>query len=95
MKTLTFTDNDQVRVSYKTDLISETQQNFTVMEVFGLDTIEEKKQFLFQQLPSNLPAFRKFAEDNELELVMDDNHSLETLVTTTTTEQITTTTTII
>ena len=92
MKTLTFV-GEGIRVSFKTDLISETQQNFTVMEVSGLDTVEEKKQFLFQQLPSNLPTFKQFAEDNNLELEVDDNREITYLVTTTTTVPETTTTT--
>ena len=63
------------------------------MEVSGLDTVEEKKQFLFQQLPSNLPTFKQFAEDNNLELEVDDNREIVHLVTTTTTVLETTTTT--
>lgn len=53
-----------VDVQYKTDLITHTQTNFTVMSVEGLDDAEKALGIDFKQLPYNLPAFKQFCEDH-------------------------------
>lgn len=69
MKILRFRNTDgTIDVSYKTDLITENQSNFTVMSIEGLDAVEKGKGMDFQQLPTNINAFKTFAIDNELEL---------------------------
>lgn len=97
MKNLTFSDGADISVTYKVDLIGNAQ-TLTVMEVKGLDTVPEQKLFHFQKLPSNLPAFKQFAIDHNLNLDVDDNREItrvntSTTTTTTTTAAPTTTTT--
>ncbi len=53
-----------VDVQYKTDLITDTQSNFTVMSVDGLDEAEEILGIAFQKMPYTIDAFKAFAEEN-------------------------------
>lgn len=69
MKILRFVDvNQTIDVSYKTDLISDNQSNFTVLSIDGLSSAEEKFGFQFKQLPTNVNAFKAFALANDLKL---------------------------
>lgn len=96
MKSLIFTDGADIRVEYVVDLLGANTGNMTVMEIKGLDTAEEALFQGFQKLPNTLAAFKKFATDNDLQLVEMDQDTATELVdatTTTTTAAPTTTTT--
>lgn len=55
-----FNEDLGVDVQYKTDLITHTQSNFTVMSVEGLDEAEKILGIDFKQLSYNLDAFKQF-----------------------------------
>lgn len=81
MKSLIFTDNADIHVEYKVDLLNGNDGNITVMEIKGLDTVEEEALFKkFQRIETNLAAFKAFAEDNGLQLTVGDQKGIETLV---------------
>lgn len=81
MKSLIFTDNADIHVEYKADLLNGNDGNITVMEIKGLDTVEEEALFKkFQRIETNLAAFKAFAEDNGLQLTSGDQKGIETLV---------------
>lgn len=63
-----YTEDLSVDVQYKTDLITETQDNFTVMSIEGLDDAEKELGIDFKQLPYNINIFKEFAENNGLGL---------------------------
>lgn len=77
MKLLRFKNEDgSIDVSYKTDLITESQSNFTVLSIEGLDDTEVAFGLQFKSLPTNKATFIKFATDNELQLIsLDLGHS--------------------
>lgn len=87
MKDFIFTRNDtDTRVTFRTDCIGDNQ-NFTIMEIRGLDpldlsnSIEEKAlAAAFKQLPTNLATFIEFAEDNGLQLVSNDGDTKTIIV---------------
>jgi len=67
MKTLVFRNtSNTLRVEYKVDLISNDSDNFTVMEVVGLDDAEERFGLQFSQINNDLTTFKQFAIDNNL-----------------------------
>ena len=77
---LVFRAGGVIRVSYRTDLIHSSAQNFTVMQVSGLDELELSNDILenklakdFKKLPYTLEAFKQFAEDNYMELSIQDS----------------------
>jgi hypothetical protein len=84
MKVLIFTDiNNTINVHYKTDLITDTQDNFNILSIEGLSDAEITFGLQFKQLAYNLPAFKKFALDHGLKLTainMNGAHKLETIV---------------
>lgn len=69
-----------IDVTYRTDLINESSQNFTVMQIttnhsFSPNDINDAQlgkltgiDAGFRQLPSNLGAFKAFASTNHLDL---------------------------
>lgn len=76
-----------IRVQYRTDLIHSSAQNFTVMQVTGLDEMELSNNILenklakeFKKLPYTLEAFKQFAEDNYLELSIQNSDGSESEV---------------
>lgn len=87
MKDFIFTRNDtDTRVIYRTDCIG-NNQNFTVMQITGLDefdlnnSIEEKAlAAAFKKLPTTLKTFVEFAEDHGLQLVVNDGDTKTVLV---------------
>lgn len=65
MKILRIYNEDlSVDVQYKVDIVVEGQENFTVMEVTGLDDAERELGISFRQLPYTLSSFVAFCEDN-------------------------------
>jgi len=67
MKTLVIRNADNsARVEFKVDLMTASQENFTVMEVSGLDAFEVKFGITFRELPSTLRAFKDFCTSNNL-----------------------------
>lgn len=65
--------NGYTKVEYKTDISENSgtvEGNFTIMEIVGLNDIEKHRGLDFQQLPSNIPAFKAFAEAHNLRLSM-------------------------
>jgi len=69
MTTLVFTDiNSSINVSFRTNLINSTDDNFTVVGVDGLSDAEVHFGFNFRQLPTTLAAFKEFARVNFLKL---------------------------
>jgi len=58
--------NNQINVNYKVDLLSDEQENFTVMDIGGLDDLEIDFGIQFRELNSDLETFKKFAQDNNL-----------------------------
>lgn len=72
MKTLVIRNADNsARVEYKVDIIGNSD-NFTVMEVKGLDDAEVKFGINFRELPSNIQAFKAFCTTNNLILDKED-----------------------
>lgn len=59
-----YNDDLGVDVKYKTDLVVDGQNNFTVMEVQGLDDAEKSLGISFQQLPYSVAAFKAFCEEH-------------------------------
>lgn len=88
MKTLVFKNaNNQLRVEYKVDLFS-SSDNFTIMEIAGLDDAEKQIGISFKELASDglgsgaedptlggLENFKQFATDNNLILEEIDNEN--------------------
>lgn len=72
MKTLIFNNAAGIDVRYKTDLMGNNHGLFTVMTIEGLDTLAEEKLLQFQQLVYNFPDFQKFAEDNNLNFIVQE-----------------------
>jgi len=72
MKTFIFKNQSGIDVRYKVDIIGNQKGAFTVMEIQGLDTVEEQKLLLFKQLNYNYPEFKKFAKDNNLTLLVEE-----------------------
>lgn len=86
---LVFRSGGQIRVTYRTDLISANARNFTVHQITGLEDLAVDDDILkkglyseFKKLPYNLDAFIAFAEANYLELTIQDSDgsNQETLV---------------
>lgn len=63
-----YSEDLQTEVLYKTDLITRTQENFTVMEVSGLDDAEKALGINFKELAYNLTTFKTFCEEHGLGL---------------------------
>ncbi len=72
-----YNDDLSVDVQYKTDIVTNTQTNFTVMEIIGLDDDEKKLGIDFKKLPYNLPIFKQFAEENGFGLSLQNIGSSE------------------
>lgn len=73
-KILLFEDqNATIKVAFKVNLINATDDNFTVMQVDGLDDAEVTLGFSFRQLPYTVATFKAFAlaKDLKLSLVSD------------------------
>ena len=67
--TLRFTDyNDTFAVDYKTNLINDTDDNFTVIGIVGLDDNEIVLGMQFKQLAYSVGAFKAFAISKGLKL---------------------------
>ena len=67
MKIFRFSNNSGIDVSYKTDLLDNTQiGNFTVLEITGLDTVEIELGIDFKRLVYNTLGFIDFAIENSL-----------------------------
>ena len=67
--TLRFTDyNDTFAVDYKTNLINETDDNFTVIGIVGLDDAEVVLGMQFKELAYSVGAFKAFAITKGLKL---------------------------
>jgi hypothetical protein len=80
LTSLLLTDNDTLNVTYKTDLPEgATTGAFTVMDIQDLSDAEIHAGFDFQQLPSNIEAFKAFALANSLVLVRVDSSGREIL----------------
>jgi len=77
MKLLRFVNADaSIDVVYKTDLITDSQTNFTVLSIEGLSSAEVAFGLQFKSLPTSLDIFKQFAIDNELQLTaLDAGHS--------------------
>jgi hypothetical protein len=84
MKILRFTDqNFTINVDFKTDLVNDTQSNFTIMSIEGLDSNEKTLGLGFKQLPSNINAMKSFAQTHDLQLTvinLNNKHSSSILV---------------
>lgn len=77
---LVFRSGGEIRVSYRTDLISSNAGNFTVHQITGLEDLNVDDDILkkglyseFKKLPYSLAAFIAFAEANYLELSIQDS----------------------
>ena len=69
MKLLTIYNQDlSVEVLYLTDLITDTQSNFTVMEIRGLDDAEKQLGIDFKKLSYSVEEFKAFCTQHELGL---------------------------
>lgn len=69
MKLLTiYNAEGSVKVEYVTDLITDKQSNFTVMEIRGLDEAEQKLGISFQKLNYSVEIFKEFCSNNQLGL---------------------------
>lgn len=76
---LIFTDyNSTFKVEFKTDLIG-TNDNFTVMDIIGLDDAEIKLGMNYRKLPYTVAAFKTFAANNGLKLQKLDANGYTTL----------------
>lgn len=76
---LIFTDyNSTYKVEFKTDLQG-TNDNFTVMEVVGLDAAEVKLGMNYRRLAYTVAAFKTFAASNGLKLQKVDASGTTTL----------------
>jgi hypothetical protein len=73
---LIFTDfNNTFNVEFKVDLLG-TNDNFTVMDIVGLDDFEVKLGMNFRRLPYTVAAFKAYAAANGLKLTkLDSNGS--------------------
>lgn len=83
MKDLVFQDqNKTVNVTFRTDLINATDDNFTVQQITGLTALDQSPLlgFAFKKLPYSLGAFKQFATTNDLSLTMIDQNTKTTLV---------------
>lgn len=78
MTEFTFYNDEDIKVTYKTDLIglANGSENFTVMEIEGLDSdpenLGEDEEAIFsqfQKLPFTVTAFREFAEEMDYSLI--------------------------
>ena len=63
-----YTDDNTINVEYKIDAISLNQSQVQVLDVVGLDAAELTLGFRFNLLDYSLGSFKKFAEDNDLQL---------------------------
>lgn len=74
MRSLVFRNTSNTfRVEFKTDLSStNTEGNFTVSEIIGLDEVEVIFGVNFRKLAYNMVAFRTFATTNNLKLDVID-----------------------
>ena len=77
---LVFRAGGEIRVSFRTDLTSNTGNNFTVHQITGLEPLENSDDIIrkklardFKKLPYTLQAFKDFAEANYLELSIADS----------------------
>lgn len=59
-----YNDDLGLDVQYKTDLITHTQDNFTVMEIIGLDDEEKVLGIDFQKISYNIPSIKAFCEQH-------------------------------
>jgi len=67
MRTLVLrTSDNSINVNYKVDLLLDEQENFTVMDITGLEDAEVIAGIDFRELNFDLESFKKFAEDNNL-----------------------------
>lgn len=92
MRDLTFTgtiDATDVNVTFRTDLINSSDQNFTVMQIMVGETFSpndekdddyESKFGEFKKLAYNMDAFKSFAEDNGLKLVSTNTDGSDEVV---------------
>ena len=55
-----YTTDNTIDVRYKTDLITQDQENFTVMDTIGLDNHEKELGIRFLQIPHTLSEFKNF-----------------------------------
>ena len=79
-----------IDVTFRTDLIHEDAENFSIMQIQTGDTFSPndikdeqiaKLDAGFKQLPSNLTAFKAFATDNSLDLyIMNTDGSEKTVL---------------
>lgn len=78
MKSLIFKDeNGTVNVEFKTDLINASANNFTVMEIKGLTSLDQSAVGLnFNRLPYTIQAFVAFAQTNFLSLDLVDQQKV-------------------
>lgn len=75
MKSLIFKNlNNTVNVEFITDLMTEGQNQFSVMSIRGLEDSERALGFNFQQLPYDVQAFKAFALQKGLELSVSDSN---------------------
>jgi len=95
MRTLIFRNTiDTLRVEYKVDIRNDNDENFTVMEIVGLDDDEITiAGLIFQRIQQSFGAFKDFATNNNLilEVIKDLSTATEELVAETTAYNITTT----
>jgi len=85
---------DTLRVEYKVDIKNDSDENFTIMEIIGLDSDEITiAGLIFQRIQQSFGAFKTFAKDNNLilEVIKDLSTATEELVAETTAYNITTT----
>jgi len=61
-----------LRVEYKVDMLTDTQENFTIMETIGLSDAEAIEGLDFRELTDSLSSFKTFATNNNLILDLID-----------------------
>ena len=80
MKTLILKNESGIDVRYKADIIGNQKGAFTVMEITGLDRLDEMGLFAFKQLPYDFASFEKFAIDNNLTFITEEPSGREVVV---------------
>ena len=84
MKNLILRNTDSTcKVVYKTNLLNDTDENFTVLTVEGLNNVEETFGLQFKQLQYNMTSFKAFAADNNLILESQTQDTTATIATAT------------